>query len=215
MKILSIKKETQQKIFKEINMSSDKDYSSEDFRTQFGNIIEWLFGGFLNIVRDVTGGDDVLGNTAALHNYSQNIMKNGYDRSDLSSFLVGKFIRNVKIEKAKDISLTKVYLTPEIKLAVEILKKISYISLINSPRLKISEFRGKVILKEIFNSLYEDKLGYKLLPYDYQKMYLELSDKDEKRRIICDFIAGMTDRYALEFYGRLKSEKPETIFKPL
>ena len=36
----------------------------------------------------------------------------------------------------------------------------------------------------------------------------------EKYRCICDFISGMTDKYAIEFYGRLKSENPETIFKP-
>lgn len=35
------------------------------------------------------------------------------------------------------------------------------------------------------------------------------------KRVICDFIAGMTDRYAMEFYGRLFSENPQTIFKPL
>ena len=29
------------------------------------------------------------------------------------------------------------------------------------------------------------------------------------------FIAGMTDRYAVEFYGRLNSDTPQTVFKPL
>ena len=37
----------------------------------------------------------------------------------------------------------------------------------------------------------------------------------ERERTICDFIAAMTDRYALEFFGRLYSEGAQTIFKPL
>ena len=53
----------------------------------------------------------------------------------------------------------------------------------------------------------------RLLPDDVNSLFSEIRDED-RDRIICDFIAGMTDRYAIEFYGRLKSERPETIFKP-
>jgi dGTPase len=35
------------------------------------------------------------------------------------------------------------------------------------------------------------------------------------KRVICDFIAGMTDRYAVQFYGRLFGTNPESIFAPL
>ena len=38
---------------------------------------------------------------------------------------------------------------------------------------------------------------------------------DRKARVLCNFIAGMTDRYGVEFYGRSRSENPQTIFKPL
>jgi len=34
-----------------------------------------------------------------------------------------------------------------------------------------------------------------------------------RHRVICDFIASMTNRYAIEFYGRVTSEHPATIFK--
>jgi dGTPase len=33
------------------------------------------------------------------------------------------------------------------------------------------------------------------------------------KRDICDFVAGMTDNYAVEFYGRLTSLTPTTIHK--
>jgi len=81
-----------------------------------------------------------------------------------------------------------------------------------SPRLKIVEYRGKEIVRELFNILMEG--GIDLLPPDYGILYASVAE-DEKQRVICDFIAGMTDRYAVEFYGRLRSVEPQTIFKPL
>ncbi len=33
-------------------------------------------------------------------------------------------------------------------------------------------------------------------------------------RTICDFLSSMTNKYAVEFYGRLKSEFPVSYFKP-
>jgi dGTPase len=77
----------------------------------------------------------------------------------------------------------------------------------------VPEYRGKEIVEVIFLALTQDK-GFELLPVDYRNLYEKVSD-NERKRIICDFVSGMTDRYAIEFYGRLKSENPKTIFKPL
>ncbi|QQR98685.1 MAG: dNTP triphosphohydrolase [Sphingobacteriales bacterium] len=44
------------------------------------------------------------------------------------------------------------------------------------------------------------------------KLILGLIDR-EKKRIICDFIARMTDKFALDFYARLKSDSPKSIYK--
>ena len=63
----------------------------------------------------------------------------------------------------------------------------------------------------IFEALSDDQ---RLLPDDARTLYKRVGD-GEKARVLCDFIAGMTDRYAVEFYGRIRSENPQTIFKPL
>jgi len=98
---------------------------------------------------------------------------------------------------------------------VGVLMHFSYIVLVNSSKVKISEYRGRDIICKIFSAIADvDKDGYKLLPEDYQLLYNRV-DQTERQRVICDFIAGMTDRYALEFYCRLYSENPATIFKPL
>jgi len=145
---------------------------------------------------------------------SKLIASNGALRTQLTSKLVGKFIRGVEMEVNKDRPiLSKAYLKEDILKEVEILKTLTFESQILSPKLKIAELRGKEIVTKIFKTINE-KNNYYLLPKDYQEIYLR-SKESQKKRIICDFIAGMTNKYAIEFYGRLTSENPETIFKPL
>ena len=109
-------------------------------------------------------------------------------------------------------ALSKAKLNDETRILVEILKTFTYMSQITSPRLKIAEFRGKEIVTKIFETLNSEN-GHELLPADVQSIH-RLANVDYKPRVICDFISGMTDKYAIEFYGRLTSENPETIFKP-
>lgn len=149
------------------------------------------------------------------HQYraAQLIAKNGSLRTGFTSSIVGRFIRGVELDYNKDIpALSKAKLNDETRILVEILKTFTFMSQITSPRLKIAEYRGKEIVTKIFTTLSEGK-GYELLPSDVQSIYLA-ADKNYRSRIICDFVASMTDKYAIEFYGRLTSENPETIFKP-
>lgn len=145
---------------------------------------------------------------------SQNIASNGSFRTQFTSRLVGKFIRKVSLQLNKENPIfSHVFIDDETKVEIEVLKTLIYESQILSPKLKIAELRGKEIVKKIFDTISNND-GFQLLPHDYQEIYLQVKET-EKPRIICDFIAGMTNKYAINFYGRLTSENPETIFKPL
>lgn len=147
------------------------------------------------------------------HELSMNFSSNGYLRNHLTSSLVNTFIQKVEFEPNVEYpAQSKVFLNDWTLVLVEVLKKFTYTSQVLSSRLKIAEYRGKEIVNEIFGVLSKGN-GFELLPDDYRDSY-EKSSAD-KRRIICDFVAGMTDSYAIEFYARLKSENAETIFKPL
>lgn len=152
----------------------------------------------------------------SLHAISQTYNSDGFARTYLTSKLVDQFIRGIRYTPHEVPSQSKVYLETETLKRVEVLKKFTYISQILSPRLKVVEYRGKEIVREVFESLANaSKQGFELLPSDARKLYNQAGNDDGlKHRAICDFVAGMTDRYAIEFYGRLKSENPETIFKP-
>lgn len=146
---------------------------------------------------------------------SQECVTNGYWRTSLTSGIVNLFINGIRVEvNEENTALSKVYFEPETLLRVNVLKHFSYVALINSPRLKVAESRGGEIITKMFQKLSEDG-GQVLLPEDTKKLFLMSGTELWHKRVICDFIAGMTDRYAIEFYGRLFSENPQTIFKPL
>lgn len=151
----------------------------------------------------------------AMYTLSQNLSDNGYMRIALTSSLVNSFISGVTVTLNNKIpALSKVSLDKALKLQVETLKHLNYEVTIMSPRLKLVEYRGYEIVTEIFKALIEDE-GYLLLPQDMRSCYLKLGSGNNaaRRRLICDFVAGMTDRYAIEFFGRLK-HGDQSIFKP-
>jgi dGTPase len=148
---------------------------------------------------------------------SKQLQENGYYRNDLTSKLVGRAIRNVSIDKINRSipALSTVKLEKEAAINVEVLKHIVYESQILSPKVQIIAFRAEEIIGTIFDTLSdENKKGHTLLPKDFRVIYEAVKTPEDKKRVICDFIASMTDKYALEFYGRLTSENPQTIFKP-
>jgi len=67
--------------------------------------------------------------------------------------------------------------------------------------LRMSKKAGRVISK-MFQAFMED---YRILPTQYHELSAELSDNSENglARIVADYIAGMTDRFAISEYRRL------------
>lgn len=159
--------------------------------------------------------EDVIRFGASLaYQNSIQLASDGYLRTEFTSNLVNDFIDGIEIVENKEcLALSKVKLNAETRLRVEVLKRFNFEVNIMSPRLRIAAFRGKEIINKIFDTLTKDG-GYLLMPDDYRSLYEIASSESDKKRIVCDFIAGMTDRYCIEFYARLTSENPETIFKP-
>ncbi|RLW68611.1 MAG: hypothetical protein B6D68_03295, partial [spirochete symbiont of Stewartia floridana] len=152
------------------------------------------------------------------HNISNNLAHDGYFRTALTSSLVGTFIRAVHIDQINSEipALSTVTIGQERKVQVEILKHFVYESQILSPKIQIIAYRSKEIIKKLFDTISNrQENGFQLLPKNFRQIYDSCQNTNGWHRTVCDFIAGMTDRYAIEFYARLTSEKPETIFKPL
>lgn len=148
-------------------------------------------------------------------NAGKALAQDGYLRNQFTSKLIDQFVNSVQFtEHEGKLLLSDVSLKDDIKLKVEVLKTFNYEVNIQSSRLKIPAYRGKQIVKNIFEILTEDK-SHMLLPNDFKEVYLSCNSNRNRFRTICDFIAGMTDKYCIEFYARLTSENAETIFKPI
>jgi dGTPase len=98
-------------------------------------------------------------------------------------------------------------------IAVEVLKTLAFDAVIMSSRLKSAENRGQWIVEQIFREL-KDNNGYLLMPEDWRLLIeAKPGDTDWKVRAICDYIAGMTDSYCIEFYERILGRAAPSIQK--
>ncbi|MCF6775193.1 dNTP triphosphohydrolase [Thiotrichales bacterium 19X7-9] len=154
----------------------------------------------------------------SVYQKAKNLAHSGYIRTKLTSQLVFFALNGIVFEHNNQCSLlSKVYLSDEVKAQVEVLKQFIFHSVIKATKLNIVRYRGGDIIATLFDLLSTTQKELSFLPEDIGQIYYayDPSEKAKRKRIICDFIAGMTDRYAIELYGRFKSDKPQTIFKPL
>lgn len=153
--------------------------------------------------------------TDAAFALAMELVSNGYSRTKLTSDLVANFIAGIEVEPNEEYpSQSIVRLNVETFKQVEALKNVTYQALIMSPRLKVAEHRGKQIVGAIFDAL-NTKEGHLLMPDDARYLHDKMTGTANKRRVICDFIGCMTDRYALHFYNRLFGTNHESIYAPL
>lgn len=147
--------------------------------------------------------------------YNQLITNNGYVRRDFTSQLIESSVSNISVNQKGEIpAMFKIEVEESTRKRVEILKRVGFLTQVLSPKLKASEHRGKKIIKTIFEAIDPIKGKVELLPKDVQLIYFQSPDLDHRYRTVCDFMACMTDRYALEFYDRIVSGKNISIFRP-
>lgn len=210
------------RIAKKVSATVGYDFSGSDVVSVLLDVFEKVFQlpkGLKKEQLDCTDPNNLALIATQVFKVSQEMSSSGYLRTGLTSALVNEFISGIETEPNEECPpLSKVSIRDEILEKVEVLKHYTFEATIMSSRLKVVQHRGYDIVKTIFEALAsktKTKSGYQLLPDDYRNIYNRLDDESEKMRAICDFIAGMTDRYAVEFYARLTSENAQTIFKPL
>lgn len=220
-KIMATSEETLQAVAAKISKELGRDFCKDEVLEVFDNVFkEHIEIG--KFERDTQSAKDEEIRLARLEQFadylsaSSDLVEDGYKRGNLSSRLVSFAIQNVVFEyDAENPALSSVYLKDEAKVRVETLKQYTFHTTIDSPKVRVAEFRGYQVVREIFRALASEK-GKVLMPEDVRDLYDAAGDDVSKqRRAICDFVAGMTDRYAIEFYARLHSDSAQSMFKPL
>ena len=116
--------------------------------------------------------------------------------------LVNETERNIsrfKIETLEDVRNAKARLvafSPDTARKNQQLKDFLGNNLYNHYRVKRMSNKVKMVVDRLFRAYVENAM---LLPKKYQKKL----EEESQERIICDYIAGMTDRYALDEYKKL------------
>jgi dGTPase len=126
-------------------------------------------------------------------------------RKNLTSKLIHRFITHTSIRARPDVPAYPLELVkdPEVTREVAILMGVEFFLMIRHPRVTTHEYKGKLVVKRLFEAFAQDDSG-DMFPDDVREAW-ELVRHDERARLraVCDYIAGMTDAYALKLYSRL------------
>lgn len=88
-----------------------------------------------------------------------------------------------------------------------LLKMLAVGLVFHTPQVHQLEYKGGEILRKLFLVMEEeyvikDKPGYQLLPAHYHKALASV-DESTRRRMLCDYLSGMTDGFVVRTYKRL------------
>ncbi len=140
-------------------------------------------------------------------------IKEGVFKSKLSSE-IGDFIHAISVKERETFmdKFTNRYkyeliIDPEIKRLAELYKKVAFDIVFQSPQIFQMEFKGHHLLRSVFGALHDNyvaKLGSpRLLPDFTDSLLRSTESKTERARIVCDYVSGMTDHYAVRTFKRL------------
>ena len=96
---------------------------------------------------------------------------------------------------------------------LELLKKFVYKNVITIPEVKQMEYKGQLIVLELFKSLRANPGA--LLPSKSYEKYKSAPNDQAKQRVISDYISGMTNTYASRLYAKLFTPAQGSIFDML
>lgn len=139
-------------------------------------------------------------------------------RKDAIGFLVSNFITSTRIIEKNDFEhpLLRFQASlpePEAK-ALNALKQFEMKHIILKPEVQMLVYKGQQMLLEIFEALSADP--QRLLPQDLALEWAEAEKaKQNGYRIICDYMASMTDDYASRLYNKLFVPSLGSVFEPM
>ncbi len=100
---------------------------------------------------------------------------------------------------------------PDVRAECAVFKRLSFEVVFLSPQLKQLEHKGSRMLRKMWEVLAKryvdgeriDGQDFQLLPADTAEEISNAPKREARARLVCDFLAGMTDGYAARTYKRL------------
>lgn len=146
----------------------------------------------------------------------ENLFKKGENKKAISDLIYlcvrGTKITETKIKSDDLIFFYNVELEEPIKKLVDFLKDYIMKVVILSDQVQTIVHGGMVVISRLFDA-YESN-PKELLSKMWYEVY-ESKDRALKKRVICNFIAGMTDEYAYRVYSRLFGHNTRNMFEKI
>jgi dGTPase len=129
--------------------------------------------------------------------------------------VIGELIQSASVQPAENFMTSrtrrhsfKVTIDPLAESRIELHKILARELVFGSSELQQMEFKGGRLLKQLGQTLLQNYLETKdrpsvLVPADVHREVMASASSSERARLICDYISGMTDAYALRSYKRL------------
>lgn len=148
------------------------------------------------------------------HEFSEKLFGDSKSRKRQISRLVGYFMSQISVyEKGcfeEPLLNYNLSMKSEAEAFLAELQLCVYKRVIQSPNVQQLEFKGQKMVVNVFEAIASEPLMF--LPKEVQALYKE---SGEDKRIICDYIAGMSDSFLLKVYERLFSPRTGSIFDKL
>lgn len=106
-----------------------------------------------------------------------------------------------------------IILLPEAAALLNYLMQAIYEYVIDSQEARTFEYGGQTVVLRLFEAISSNPKS--LLDNKNRSLYLQAKDENEAFRVICDYIANMTDEYAYRMHERLFGFNTRTIFERL
>ncbi|MFO7869505.1 MAG: dNTP triphosphohydrolase [Bacteroidales bacterium] len=197
-------------ITEKINENLNASYKPSEIYDVFLSLFQDLFAKPIHTNEELTDEQDqaVYATSLAIsYRSSEKLALNGYYRVNFISKLIGRFIRSIEMGKIVETipALSKITMSENIRLEIEALKNFMYHSRVTHPNVKLIKHRGQEIVATLFDALTDKNHGADLLPTDILVLFNHAKNEMSRKRIVCDYIAGMTDNQAIELYNKLQS----------
>ena len=190
---------------------------ADDSAYAVNDLVDSISGGFINLAklqkwRKLNSDNLSEAQNESLDKIEKWIIEDKY-KSKFGSE-IGEFIHACSIEERTTFmdDLTNRYkyvltIDEEKFKRIEMYKKIAVDLVFRTPQLHQMEFKGNQMIQKMFDAFtenYVDEItGIELLPNFTNNLIKQESDKSERARLVCDYLAGMTDAFALINYKRL------------
>jgi len=190
---------------------------ADDTAYAINDLVDSISGGFITIYKLLKWRSNNLNKVSDIQlEYLDDIiewMKKGNFKAKFGS-QIGDFILACKIEESESVfsKLTNRYkynlvIDESYIQKVELYKQISSDIVFKSSQLHQIEFKGDKMLSNIFNVLEENYIAdikpIKLLPDFSDRLIRIEKERNIRARLVCDYLAGMTDSFAVRNYKRL------------